>query len=121
MGFRVVLSLALAVLVVRIPTLAAQDPNLAPNAPPDRPLQAADQAAAAHLDSLVRPYIAQARATYPTARQRFLAGLPPHHMFSITTALEDAQGHREIVFVAVDSLVRDSVYGRIRSPIYLVR
>jgi hypothetical protein len=67
------------------------------------------------------PYIAKARATYPAARRRYLAGLPPRHSFFVTVHLSDAAGGRETVFLAVDSLARDSVFGRIWNQIHWVQ
>lgn len=100
--------------------LAAQEPHLAPNAPQDRP-HAADSARWARLDSAMAPYVAQARATYAQARRRYLAGLPAGESFFLTVRLVDASGHREQVFVAIDSIRDQRVFGRIWSQIQLVQ
>ncbi|HEX8848117.1 MAG TPA: hypothetical protein VF761_01160 [Gemmatimonadaceae bacterium] len=73
------------------------------------------------LTKLFAPAIAQARATYPQARKRFLAGLPAGHRFAVTTGLRDDAGHREQIFVYVDSIRGETVFGKIASEITLVR
>ena len=78
----------------------------------------------AATDSLAKqlaPAVAHARATYPKARRRFLAGLPSGYSFAVTTRLMDADGHTEQVFVTVDSIRAKRIYGRIASDIALVR
>ncbi len=67
------------------------------------------------------PYEAQARASYPDAKRRFLAGLPEGHTFFVTTRIRDDLGHQEQVFVVVDSLAGARIIGRIWSQIQLVR
>jgi len=67
------------------------------------------------------PYVAQARATYPAAKRRYLAGLPKDQSFFLTTRLRDSAGHREQVFVVVDSIRGTRVYGRIWSEVGLVQ
>jgi hypothetical protein len=98
----------------------AQDPHVAPNAPQDRP-HAADSIRWARMDSAMTPYVAQARATYPVAKRRFLAGLPPQESFFVTIRLKDAAGHTEQTFIAVDSIRGTRVFGRIFSDISLVQ
>jgi len=66
------------------------------------------------------PYVAQARASYPGARDRFRAGLPDRHSFFVTTRLRDARGREEQVFVAVEGIVGDQIVGRIWSRIFVV-
>jgi hypothetical protein len=67
------------------------------------------------------PVVARARASFPAARRRFEAGLPPRHTFFVTTRLRDRVGRREQVFVAVDSVrgsgARAVVAGRLWSQI----
>src|SRR5438093_1187613 len=64
------------------------------------------------------PYVAKARATYPAAKKRFLAGLPPKHTFYVWTRLyqEAAKGQRpraEDVFIEVHTIKGGQVYGAI--------
>ena len=65
--------------------------------------------------------VAQARATFPQAKARYLAGLPPQQSFFVTVQLWDELQHNEMVFLAVDSLARDSIFGRIWNQIHVVR
>ena len=57
------------------------------------------------LERAMQPYIDRARASYPAARGRFLAGLPRGYDFFVTVRLRDAQGRWEQVFVSVDRIV----------------
>ena len=108
---------AIAVLATRT---VAQDPAIAPNAPRDKPV-GAESAAVAHLDSAMQPYIAQARATYPAAKARYLAGLPAGQSFFITTRVTDPTGRWEQVFIAVDSIRGTTVFGKIWSEVAIVQ
>jgi hypothetical protein len=100
--------------------LAAQDGHIAPNAPRDQPLTASTGSDAMGMFFAMEPYIAHARASWPDAKRRFVAGLPRQHSFFVTTRLRDATGRIEQAFVAVDSLSADRVYGRIGSRIIIV-
>lgn len=94
-------------------------PGLAPNAPVDKPQPVkSDQQKA--LDEAIKPYIEKARKTYPAAKERFLAGLPPKHFFFVTTRLHDAAGHWEQVFIAVKEIKDGIITGLIASDIETV-
>jgi hypothetical protein len=95
--------------------LHAQTP-LAPNAPKDKPTQQ-NKAQAEALAKAIAPFIAQARASYPDAKKRYLAGLPPKHIFFLTTRLRDQAGHYEQIFVEVQSIADGKVTGIIASDI----
>ena len=110
----------IATLAITASAAHAQDPVLSPNAPRDRPV-GAESASIAHLDSAMQTYIAQARATYPAAKARFLAGLPAGQSFFLTTRIVDGVGRFEQVFIAVDSIKGTTVYGRIWSEVSLVQ
>lgn len=112
----------LLLLLLGAPAIAAaQRPvELAPNAPPDRPVSATQRCQLRVMFEAMAPYAAQARATYPAARGRFVVGLPPRHTMFVTTRLSDAAGRIEQVFVAVDSIRGDTIAGRIWSPIHVV-
>ena len=105
--------------IVIASTLRGQEPHVAGNAPADRP-QATDSAHWARMDSAMAPYVAQARASYPGAKQRYLAGLPHDQSLFVTGRLSDDRGYREQVFLAVDSIRDTLVYGRIWSAIVVV-
>ena len=101
-----------------------QDVHLAPNAPKDWPVSLTGgkpDEAAAKWRALVAPHVEKARATYPEAKKRYLAGLPPRHTFFVTTLIRDQQGHFENVFVVVDQIADEKVTGRIATQVNLVR
>jgi uncharacterized protein YegJ (DUF2314 family) len=64
------------------------------------------------LERALQPYIAQGRRTYPAAKKRFLAGLPPKYIFSVSRKIYDHPRNRvELVFVGVDSIKDGRVSG----------
>ena len=68
----------------------------------------------------VAPYVAKARATYPAAKKRFLAGLPPGHMFAVMVRLQAIDHAKKVVqqadvFVDVHAIKNRKIYGRINS------
>src|SRR4051812_44345475 len=76
----------------------AQRPvELSPDAPKDRPVNAAQQCQLRAVTAAMAPYVAQARATYPAARARFLHGLAAHQTMFVTTRLVDSVGRVEQV------------------------
>ena len=101
--------------------LHAQRPvHVAPNAPADRPVSATMVCQLAAMEAAAAPYVDEARATYPAARKRFVAGLPPRHTFFVVTRLRDARGRQEQVFVVADSIGGGRIAGRIWSRIAVV-
>ena len=88
-------------------------------APADRPV-ALDSATIACLDSALLPLIAQARSSFPQFRRRLEAGLPEGNYPAVTIRLHDATGRHEQTFLAVDSIRRDTIFGRINTDIALV-
>jgi hypothetical protein len=68
----------------------------------------------------MQPYVDQARATWPNARARFMAGLPKGHDFFVTVRLSDLYGHTEQVFVRVERIDDATITGRIQSDIGVV-
>jgi hypothetical protein len=122
-NWRCHLTLAAFLAAVQFPSaVVAQRPvDLAPNAPRDRPAGLTERC---QWDTLVRtldPYVRQARASYPAAKRRFLAGLPPGETFFVTVRLSDSLEHHEQVFVVVDSIIGDRIAGRLWSQVELVR
>jgi hypothetical protein len=97
------------------------EPELAPNAPPDQPVEATRECIWRAIDRDMQPYIAQARATWPQARKRYLAGLPPRHSFFVTALLVDDTGRREQVFIAVERIRDGQITGRIWNRVEVVR
>jgi hypothetical protein len=100
------------------PVQRQQEIHLAPNAPQDRPGRIAGQA---KWQALVEPYAQKAKATYPAAKRRYLAGLPPQQTFFVTTLLQDGHGHFEYVFVVVQRIANQNVTGQIATDVTLVQ
>lgn len=96
----------------------AQVPQLAPNAPKDKPVEVTS---VERFDRLIAPYVAQAKASYPQARERFLRGLPRGESFFVKTELVDSDGKREGAFVFVQSIRGGQVQGRIWTELLLVK
>jgi len=111
-----------AALIAFSPALAVAQlaPQLAPNAPMDSPVQTTQKCAWLAMDRAMQPYIAQARASWPDARRRYLAGLPPRHTFFVTVLLVDDQDRREQVFIAVDGIKDGEISGKIWNRIEVV-
>lgn len=112
--------LTLVVITLFACSATAQDPQLSPNAPQDRPVTAgADRLAA--FEAAIAPHVAEAKRTYPDAKRKFLAGLPKGQSFFITTRLHDDTGAFEQVFIAVHSIESGEVRGKVWSEINTVR
>ena len=93
--------------------------QLAPNAPKDQPRPLAPQQLAEN-ESAIAPYVKTARETYPAARSRYLAELPPGEHFFVVTRLVDSGGHWEQVFIRVTAIDGMKITGIISSDIKLV-
>src|SRR5581483_6707727 len=92
---------------------------LAANAPVDQPHSiTADKLQA--YDKALEPYVAKARQTWPEAKQRFLAGLPPGHIFFVTAHLFDASNRRETVFIQVQSIKEGVISGLIATDLQII-
>jgi uncharacterized protein YegJ (DUF2314 family) len=88
--------------------------------PPDSPQHLrGDQTTA--MDKAIAPYVAKARATYPQAKKRFLAGLSAGYKFSVRLSLFDRDGKREDSFVDVEKITGANITGTINSKIGVVR
>ena len=94
---------------------------IAPNAPRDQPATITEQCQWSALVKVLEPYVEQARVTYPSAKRRFVDGLPVGETFFVTVRLTDSLAHHEQIFVAVDSVVDDRLIGRIASQVGVVR
>jgi hypothetical protein len=93
----------------------AKDPFVAPNAPKDTPTREDP----ATFDAAIAPYVAKARASYPSAKKRYLEGLQPKHSFFVTARLHDDAGNFELTFIAVDRIRDGKVFGRIWTDLKL--
>jgi hypothetical protein len=90
------------------------------NGPKDRPFPATSDADAAKLDEAISALVERAKTTYPAAKQRFLAGLPPKERFFVTTRIQE--GHQfEQIFVLVRAIADGLIHGTVASDIHLVK
>jgi|ERR1700677_2042710 uncharacterized protein YegJ (DUF2314 family) len=75
---------------------------------------------AVSLDAVIAPYVEEARKSYPTAKARFLQGLPSDQAFFVTVRLKDATGRSERVFLQVAEIRSTTVFGTIANKVVLV-
>jgi hypothetical protein len=73
----------------------------------------------------IAPYVAKARAAYPAAKKRFLAGLPRGYLFAVMVRLHGVDHTKKEVqqadvFVEVHGIRNGKIYGRINSPVSIV-
>ena len=92
---------------------------VSPDAPKDRQIHAEEELVR-KIEEAIKPHVEKARKTYPEAKKRFLAGLPPKHTFFVTTKLRDDEGRFEQVFIAVKEIKDGRIKGLIWSDITTV-
>jgi hypothetical protein len=98
----------------------APEPERMPSsAPKDRPAHASSQAEMEAMERAIAPYREQARRSYPDAKRRYLAGLPPGHRLAVVTELR-SPGRFEAVFISVTQIEGDRITGRIANDILTV-
>jgi hypothetical protein len=101
---------------------SAQEPkqeiNVAPNAPKDKVVNSKGSEVQ-QFEAAIKPFVEQARKTYPEAKERFLKGLPPRHTFFVTARLYDSAKRYEQVFIAVKEIKDGRIKGLIWSDIQL--
>ena len=83
------------------------------------------QALADAMDRAAAPYVAKARATYPAAKKRYLAGLPPNYTFAVGVRLyqrdkKSGEKRHETVLVVVEKIKDGSIEGPINSNLLLL-
>jgi Uncharacterized protein conserved in bacteria (DUF2314) len=85
-----------------------------PKTPKDKPVHTEGVQQMTDVERAMQPYIVKARKTYPAAKKRFLAGLPPSYLFSLTTKLWDRSHTKfEVVFVVADQIKNGTVTGHL--------
>ena len=94
--------------------------QLAPNTPEDKPGSLTYEQVGA-FERAIAPYVAKARATYPEAKKRFLAGLSVKQKFLLATRLRDKDGKWEQAFITVDRIKDDKITGTISSDLIGVK
>ena len=108
-------------LAIALSSVAAQT-----NAPPDKPRWVRGYKQYQAMEQAIAPYVARARATYPAAKKRFLAGLPPNHLFTVWLPFDEndkrtGEYRIEHVFVAVEKISGGKVYGRINNKLLALK
>jgi hypothetical protein len=88
--------------------------QIAPSAPSDQPKALTQEQIPDNIKAIA-PYVAMARKSYPSARQRFLSGLSRGQNLFLVTRLVDATGHWEQVFIHVETIVDEQITGTIAS------
>ena len=78
------------------------------------------------MDRLAAPYVAKSRATYPAAKKRFLAGLPPGYKFLVMLRFfhrdeRTGKATAEDMLVHVQRIEKGRVYGRLANAPVVVR
>ena len=100
-------------LLVAVMSVSAQTRDY-PKTPADKPKHVEGAQQASDVDRAIAPYVAKARKTYPAAKKRFLAGLPPKYLFSLTTKLWDRSHTKfEVVFVVAEKISDGKVIGQL--------
>ena len=89
-------------------------------APVDKPRSLRGEKQYQAMEEAIAPYVAKARATYPAAKKRFLAGLPPNYLFTVWLRFDErdnktAEYRSEYLFVLVERISGGKVYGRINN------
>lgn len=92
--------------------------------PVDKPIRTEGDTAIAY-NKAIAPYVAKARKTYPEAKKRYLAGLPPGWRFCVSyRLLQNAPAAKENrfedVIVEVDAIKNGTVHGRIANKLGVV-
>jgi uncharacterized protein YegJ (DUF2314 family) len=93
--------------------------------PSDKPVATHGQEEVDAYDQAIAPYVAKARASYPSAKRRYLAGLPPDHTFAVWTRLyqkdeKTRENRHEDVFVVVEAIKNGTIYGWINNKLDLL-
>ena len=82
------------------------------NAPVDKPFHATKEQLVEY-DKAIAPYVAKARATYPAAKKRFWAGLPPGYSFSVQCSAWGFEGAKRRLFLTVNKISGDKITGEL--------
>jgi hypothetical protein len=108
----------LVVAVVAVSAIA-QNTELSRRVPPDISTSVTPEQLKA-LDEAMKPYVEQARKTFPGAKARFVAGLQKGQSLFVTARLYDERGRSELAFISVTRLEGGIVEGRIWSNLNVV-
>lgn len=88
---------------------------------PDKPVGGRGDPGREMVERAIKPYVHEARSTYPDAKWRFLTGLPNGAAFFTTVQLHDGAGGMEQVFVRVKKIEDGQITGIIASDVTAVK
>ena len=102
-------------IIIAVCTLSVQA-----EAPRDKILGLRGKGQLVAMQKAIVPYVAKARATYPAARKRFVAGSIPKNFFSVWMLFIEVHPQTktydgEYLFVVVDSIRNGIITGRINN------
>jgi hypothetical protein len=95
----------------------AAEPHIAENAPVD----CDGSFKANRLDEIVKELAPKALEGWPSAKARFLAGLPERHSLFVTILLTGDRGQLEYLFVAVDRIENNDIHGRVWNEVRQIK
>jgi hypothetical protein len=87
----------------------------------DKPVSLGSSAERDKMAATIAPLVSQAKASYPQARSRFLAGLSPGETFFVVTRVPGNDGKWEQAFVRVRSISAGRITGILASDMQTVR
>lgn len=116
----------LALITVVITFAACACASAQSKAPPDKVQRMRGDKQLEAMERAIAPYVAKARATYPAAKKRFLAGLPPNYLFTVWLPFDEIdkktkEYRSESVFVVVVKISGGKIYGRINNKVLLLK
>jgi hypothetical protein len=106
--------LFLLVVALGAASAIARNPGISPRVPPDISTFVTPEQLKA-LDAAMKPYVEQARNSFPGARARFLAGLRKGQSLFVMTRIYDECGRSELAYISVTGIEGGIVEGRVWS------
>src|SRR5688500_6086510 len=106
--------------IIALLTSALSCASARTKAPVDKPQFMRSEKQYEAMEKAIAPYVAKARATYPAAKKRFLAGLPRNYLFTVWLPFDErdekrGEYRREHLFVLVERISGGKVFGRINN------
>jgi hypothetical protein len=106
--------LSLFVVALAAASAIAKDPGVSPRVPPDISTFVTPEQLKA-LDARMKPYVEQARESFPAAKARFLAGLGKGQSLFVMARIYDECGRSELAYISVTRIEGGIVEGRVWS------
>ncbi|QSE98998.1 DUF2314 domain-containing protein [Fulvivirga lutea] len=99
----------------------SNDASLSENAPTDKPHSIKNSEQLKRYEELIEPYVQQAKASLPDAKEKYLNGLKDGQAFFLTTRIYDANGNYEQIFVRVTNWGDSNITGTIANELNTVK